>query len=216
MILIHLTKKVVFLWHHIIHQVEEETQIWNDANLKVSGILERRERDNIEDQVSSNTQEIGIQWEKNKGKKSCSNVVINGAGGKKIQEWMACFMFLKVQHLNNPIWKILIWKRFVFWSWGQKMNVITPCVCYILLYILNTTWSYLKLKTTESLSETGQGKSWWRDVSKKGKTQRFLCFERAMGKMGDCVCGSCFKLHCVVCIMFHYFFERHSCVSTST
>ena len=64
MILIHLTKKVVFLWHHIIYQVEEETQIWNDANLKVSGILERRERDNIEDQVSSNTQEngaIGIQ-----------------------------------------------------------------------------------------------------------------------------------------------------------
>ena len=64
MILIHLTKKVVFLWHHIIYQVEEETQIWNDANLKVSGILERRERDNIADQVSSNTQEngaIGIQ-----------------------------------------------------------------------------------------------------------------------------------------------------------
>ena len=57
-------KKMYFCDIIFIHQVEEETQIWNDANLKVSGILERRERDNIEDQVSSNTQEngaIGIQ-----------------------------------------------------------------------------------------------------------------------------------------------------------
>ena len=80
--------------------------------------------------------------EKNKGNKSCLNVVISGVGGKKTKEWKACFLFFKVQHLNNPIKKILIWKRVFFWSWGQKMNVITPCVCYILLYILNTTWSY--------------------------------------------------------------------------
>ena len=145
MILIHLTKKIVSLWHHIIHQVEEETQIWNDANLKVSGILERRERDNIKDQVSSNTQEngrSGSSGEKNKGNKSCSNVVINGAGGKKSKnEWHVSY-FWKFNIWIIQYKKILIWKRFVFWSWGQKMNVITPCVCYILLYILNTTWSY--------------------------------------------------------------------------
>ena len=87
MILIHLTKKIVSLWHHIIHQVEEETQIWNDANLKVSGILERRERDNIKDQVSSNTQENGR----------------SGSSGRKIKETNLARMLLSMEpEAKNP------------------------------------------------------------------------------------------------------------------